>query len=239
MHRRAALLSLGLLVASCKRRDETLLVFAAASTTEAVVELSARYAERQHQSVSFSFGGSGDLARQIEAGAPADVFLSADVDKVDRLEELGLVARRHDLLRNRLVVVTASSRSMTTVADLRRARRIAIGDPAAVPAGAYARKWLEREGVWDELSPKMIPTLDVRAALAAVESGAADAAIVYRSDMRAARSTKIAFDPPDQPSIVYPIALLSRARPGAAELVALATSTAGRAIFSKHGFTPA
>ena len=116
-------------------------------------------------------------------------------------------------------------------------RRIAIGDPITVPAGAYAKEWLERAGVWRDVSRNVIPTLDVRAALAAVESGNVDAAIVYRTDARVARSARVAFEPAEQPDIVYPLAITSRARRAPADaFVALATSPEGRAVFERHGF---
>src|SRR5690349_13689585 len=107
--RRAALVTLGALAVSCKRDDKGLLVFAAASTSDALTDLAKLYG----QHVRFSWGASGDLARQIEAGAPADIFLSADRAKVDRLEKSGHIAARRDLLRNRLVVVVSGSSSAT------------------------------------------------------------------------------------------------------------------------------
>jgi molybdate transport system substrate-binding protein len=238
--RRVALLSLGAL-AAC-RRGEGLLVFAAASTSDALSELGTLFEAKHGQRVRFSWGSSGDLARQIEAGAPADLFLSADRAKVDRLEARGHVASRRDLLRNRLVVVvpSASTLLISGPRDLARVKRLAIGDPVSVPAGAYAREWLENSGAWAEVSPHVVPTLDVRAALAAVESGSVDAAIVYRTDARIAKSAKVAFEPEQQPDIVYPLAVLTRARRDLSDsFVALATSVEGRAIFERRGFVVA
>lgn len=221
--RRKALLALSAI--ACSRTRPSLLVFAAASTNEALTEVGARYGK-----VRSSFGSSGDLARQIEAGAPADLFLSADVAKVDRLEKGGHVRSRRELLRNRLVVITPKS---STVVDLTSVKRLAIGDPNVVPAGAYAKQWLESQNLWASVAPKIVPTLDVRAALAAVENGAADAAIVYRTDVT--DRVRVAFEPAEQPKIVYPLAVLTRASAEAEAFAAFAAGE-GRAIFQKHGF---
>ena len=242
-NRRAALITLGALAVSCKRADSSgLLVFAAASTSDALTELGKLYEQKHGAHVRFSWGASGDLARQIEAGAPADLFLSADRAKVDRLERSGHIAARRDLLRNRLVVVAPSSSKLEIkdAKDLASVSRLAIGDPVSVPAGAYAREWLEKSGAWEAVSSHVIPTLDVRAALAAVESGSVDAAIVYRTDARVARNAKIIHEPAVQPDIVYPLAILTRAaRDRADAFVALATSPEGRAIFEQRGFIAA
>jgi molybdate transport system substrate-binding protein len=230
--------TLGALAISCKRDDQSLLVFAAASTSDALTDLAKLYAEKRGKHVRFSWGASGDLARQIEAGAPADIFLSADRAKVDRLEKAGHIAARRELLRNRVVVVVSGSSSATIVGprDLAKLKRIAIGDPVTVPAGAYAKEWLEKAGAWAEVSSVMIPTLDVRAALAAVESGNVEAAIVYRTDARAAKSAKVVFEPTEQPDIVYPIAITRRARRADADAFVAFAATEGRAIFEQRGF---
>lgn len=236
--RRTALLAIAAL-AACKRAGEGLLVFAAASTSDAMSELGTLYEKQHGARVRFSWGSSGDLARQIEAGAPADLFLSADRAKVDRLEQRGHIASRRELLRNRLVVVVPSTSTLvvTGARDLASVKRLAIGDPASVPAGAYAKEWLESAGAWAAVSSHIVPTLDVRAALAAVESGSADAAIVYRTDARIAKNTKVVHEPAEQPDIVYPLAVLARARRAEADAFAsLASGAEGRAIFEKRGF---
>src|SRR5438552_3042680 len=155
-------------------RAEEVLVFGAASLTESLQEIGQAFESRTGAAVRFSFGASSDLARQIQAGAPADVFFSADTAKMDALEKAGLVRRadRREFLSNQLVVVVsgASSRRIAGPKDLAMLPRLALADPEAVPAGIYARKWLEAEGVWAEVKSKVVPTLDVRAALAAVES---------------------------------------------------------------------
>jgi molybdate transport system substrate-binding protein len=216
-----------------------LLVFAAASTSDALTALGKLYEQKHGAHVRFSWGASGDLARQIEAGAPADLFLSADRAKVDRLERGSHIAARRDLLRNRLVVVVPRSSTLEIKGpkDLAGVKRLAIGDPVSEPAGAYAREWLEGAGAWTEVSPRVIPTLDVRAALAAVEAESVDAAVVYRTDALVARNAKTIYEPKEQPDIVYPLAILTRANRARADaFVAIATSPEGRAIFEQRGF---
>jgi molybdate transport system substrate-binding protein len=212
---------------ACARPNRSLLVFAAASTSDAMTEVSRLFGKP----VRFSFGSSGDLARQIEAGAPADVFLSADVARMDRLEKGGHVRSRRDLLKNKLVVITAPG---STLGDLTQVNRLAIGDPSNVPAGAYAKEYLERVGLWASVSSRVVPTLDVRAALAAVETGAADAAIVYRTDV--SKNVRVAFEPAEQPKIVYPLGVLTRASEHADAFAAFCAGE-GRAVFDRHGFT--
>jgi molybdate transport system substrate-binding protein len=222
-----------------------LLVFAAASLTDALDEIGARYEARTGVRVLFSFAGSNALARQIQAGAPADVFVSANLDRMDELENAGLVrpADRVVLLSNRLVVVVAPASDLVVTApeDLVSARRLALGDPAAVPAGIYARRWLERRGVWECLRERVVPTLDVRAALAAVESGAAEAGIVYRSDVAIARRVRVAFEVPadEGPHIVYPAAVLASSKaPDARHFLEHLGSADARAVFIRLGFEP-
>ena len=219
-----------------------ILVFAAASLTESMQDLGRRFEAETGTRVEFSFGGSNDLARQIEAGAPADVFFSADAARMDAVERAGLVraSDRVDLLSNVLVVVVpkSSAAAVRTPQDLLALPRIALADPAAVPAGVYAKKWLEGLGLWARLEPRVVPTLDVRAALAAVESEAAAAAIVYRTDAAIAKSSRIAFEAEGGPRIVYVVAPLSgsKNRAAAEAFVRFLRSEAGRQEFQRRGF---
>ena len=221
---------------------EPVSVFAAASLADALAEIGAAWEAASGQQAVFNFGASSDLARQIRAGAPADVFFSADTAQMDSLERQGLVraVERHDLLSNTLVVMVpeASTARVTSPRELAVFRSIAIADPQTVPAGVYARSWLLSLGLWDELAPRVVPTLHVRAALAAVESGNADAGIVYRTD--AARSTRarIAFEvaPSQGPPIRYAVAPLATAPRRAAAFVAYLRSQAARETFVRHGF---
>jgi molybdate transport system substrate-binding protein len=229
-----------------KAAPATILVFAAASTADALTELGAAFTERTGIPVHFAFGASSDLARQLAAGAPGDVFLSADRSRMDELERIGLVraGSRRNLLANELAVVVAADVPLAIEApdDLLAVQRLALADPAAVPAGIYARTWLSTNGLWAALAPRVIPTQDVRAALAAVESGAAEAAIVYRTDAARASRTRLAFTVPRAlgPPIIYPAAALTGSRhpAAAAEFVHFLASEEARTVFARLGFIP-
>lgn len=190
------------------------LVSAAISLTDALTEAAQAYRQAGGPEVRFNFAGSNVLARQIVNGAPADLFISADQAQMDYAVSRGAVGTPVALLRNRLAVVTPAGKSASVpdVAALARARRIAIGDPTAVPAGVYARQYLERIGVWGAMEPRLLPLANVRAALNAVEAGGADAGIVYESDAAASRRVDLAFviEGPAAPAIVYPAALVTR-----------------------------
>jgi molybdate transport system substrate-binding protein len=219
-----------------------LLVFAAASLTESLQALGSQFTARGGPKVEFSFAGSNDLARQIRAGAPVDVFFSADKAKMDQVEKAGLVkaADRVDLLSNVLVVVVPSNStaSVETPQNLAALPKIALADPAAVPAGVYAKQWLEGLGLWSKIEPKVVPTLDVRAALAAVESEAAPAGILYRTDAAIAKKTRIAFEVANGPRITYVVAPMANAKNGAAagSFVKFLQGPAAKAEFEKRGF---
>jgi len=230
---------------SCGKAAPTpLLVFAAASTTGALTELGPAFTAETGIPVSFAFGASSDLARQLKSGAPGDVFLSADQARMDELEGIGLVppGTRRTLLANELAVVVAKDfpTPIGTPEDLLSVPRLALGDPAAVPAGIYAKQWLLAQGLWAALAPRILPAQDVRAALAAVESGAAEAAIVYRTDAALARRARLAFTVPRAagPAILYPVAPLTGSRQprAAADFVAFLASEPARAVFARHGF---
>jgi molybdate transport system substrate-binding protein len=218
-------------------------VFAAASLADALREIGKGFETRTGIRVVLALGGSNDLARQIRAGAPADVFVSASSERMDEVERAGLVhgADRLDLLSNRLVVVVpvAASSSLATAEDLAGVRLLALGDPQAVPAGIYARRWLEKRGLWARVRDRVVPTLDVRAALAAVESANADAGIVYRTDAAISKRVRVALEvPPEEaPRIVYPAALLATSsRPGGRAFYEHLRSPEARAVFERLGF---
>jgi len=238
----------GLLLAPQPPRQSTpLLVSAAISLTDALREIERAYVADGGDPVRFNFGGSNVLARQIANGAPADIFISADLVQMRYVERAGAVDRFDYLLKNTLAVVVPRERSLsgTTAGDLAApsVRRIAIADPAAVPAGFYARKFLQHEGQWERLQPKLVPLANVRAALAAVESGGVDAGIVYESDTTASERVSIAFRVPEPMTgpIIYPIAVVKRAR-NAAEAQRFAAylrfSDKAHQIFRRHRFHP-
>ena len=241
---RAALFAL-LAIVSIPRAGsgEDVTVFAAASLADAVEEVARGYEQATGNKVVLNVGASSDLSRQIQAGAGADLFFSADRAQMDALEKAGLVrgADRVELLSNALVVVVPASAAtiIAAPAGLARLRRIALADPEAVPAGVYARAYLESVGLWPALRDRVIPTLNVRAALAAVESGNVDAGIVYRTDAAMSRRVRVAFTVPADrgPRIVYVLASLAASRKaGALDLMRRLASPAAAAVFQKYGF---
>jgi len=242
MRYRAPVAALVLLLAVPASAEEVH-VLAAASLTDALKEVAAGWESATGHSVVFNLGASNDLARQIRAGAPADVFFSADAAQMDGLVKDGLVntADRVDLLSNSLVVVvpTASAAKVASAADLAGFGRLALADPQAVPAGVYAKAWLESAGAWSKVEPHVIPALNVRAALAAVESENADAAVVYKTDALISKRVKVAFEVERAagPAIVYPVARVkASAKPAAVAFVAHLRTAPVRAVFERFGF---
>lgn len=203
-------------------------VFAAVSLTEALEEIAEGYTRDE---IVFHFGASSLLARQIEQGAPADLFLSADEARVDALAKKGLIRTRVSVLSNTLVVVGM---------PLSRARSVALAEPSSVPVGVYARAWLQKIGMWKRIAPNVIPTENVRAALAAVESGNVDAAIVYKTDAKLAKRARVVLEVrrKDGPPISYPFALLRDAENARAATLFLQhlQSKAALRVFARHGF---
>jgi len=241
---RTLLLALLLAFSLPAHAAERVLVFAASSTTDALQELGRAFTKEQGHPVEFAFGASSDLARQAVAGAPADVFLSADIAKMDQVEKAGLVqaGTRVELLSNRLVVVVPvdSKLKVASAAELRGVKRLALADPASVPAGLYAKAWLEKAGVWKELEARVVPTLDVRAALSAVEASRVDAAVVYATDAALSKRVRVVLTVPEAegPRVVYPAAALSQGKSSEAgrAFVRFLQGEAARAVFERYGF---
>jgi molybdate transport system substrate-binding protein len=223
-----------------------LTVFAAASLSDALVAISPAYTRATGHTLRFNFGASGLLARQIQEGAPADVFFSADELRMDQLGQAGLLlpGTRHTLLANTLAIVVAveGGAPVKTVGDLAQAgvRRIAIGEPATVPAGTYAKQYLQRIDLWQPLLGKLVPLDNVRAVLAAVESGNAEAGIVYRTDALISRKVRAVVEVPsaEGPKITYPAAVINATKqPGAARaLVEFLASPEAQVVFARYGF---
>lgn len=213
-------------------------VAAAVSLTEALQDIATTFERQRGVRVVLNLAASNVLARQIAAGAKTDVFISADEIQMDVVRGGGLI-REVDLLLNRLVVLVAADTTvpLTSAGDLRRPEilRIAIGDPAGVPAGAYAKRYLEHENVWDVLQPKIVTTGSVRAALAALEAGNVDVAIVYATDARIARGARAAYPSPSEPVVKYPAALLSTTLEAAQFFDYLRSPEADK-VFERHGF---
>jgi molybdate transport system substrate-binding protein len=224
----------------------SLTVFAAASLTDSLADIVAPYERQSHDRIVFNFAASSLLARQIEEGAPADIFFSADEAQMDRLQNKGLILPKTRLscLSNTLVIIVAadSPLSFSSPRDLAQPAisRLALANPKAVPAGVYARQFLLQENLWDALQPKIVPTANVRGALAAVESGNTEAAIVYKTDAAISKRVKVAWEVPRArgPKISYPMAVMKEApEPAAARrfLHYLASPAAGK-VFAQFGF---
>jgi len=221
-------------------------VFAAASLSDALHELATTYQKTTGDTVRLNLGASSLLARQIKEGAPADLFLSADEAKMDDLARAGLIdaTSRRSLLSNSLVIVVAadSKLKLASAQDLASAEvhRLAVAEPETVPAGIYAREYLQKVGLWEAVVGKTVPVENVRAVLAVVESGNADAGIVYKTDALISRKVRVAYEVPpgDGPRISYPVAVVEGGGnpAGAARFLALLTSPAGKSVFAKYGF---
>jgi len=221
-------------------------VFAAASLTDSLEKIAAQYERETRDKIVFNFSASSLLARQIEEGAPADIFYSADEAQMDRLQNKGLILAntRKSRLSNLLVIIVAADSSLSLAApgDLAKpaVRRVALADPQAVPAGVYAREYLRRENLWAAVEPKVVPTANVRGALAAVESGDVEAAIVYKTDASISKRVKIAFEVPrpDGPKISYPVAVMKDSpEPAAAKrFLQYLDAPAARKVFAEFGF---
>jgi molybdate transport system substrate-binding protein len=223
-----------------------LTVHAASSLTDAVKEIAANYEKESGDKLRLNFGASSFLARQIEEGAPADLFLSADELKMDALQKQGLLApgTRRTLLRNTLVIVVPKESTLPihSAADLTNdaVKKIAISQPESVPVGIYSKQYLTSKGLWTKLAGKIVPTENVRASLAAVESGNVEAGFVYKTDMLISQKVKAAVEIPasEGPAISYPIALLAGSKDPAAarKLLSYFESEPALAVFRKFGF---
>jgi molybdate transport system substrate-binding protein len=221
-------------------------VFAAASLTDCLREIAFAYEKQTADKIVFNFGASSFLARQIEEGAPADIFFSADEAKMDGLQKKGIIVKetRKSRLSNSLVVVVAADsalriKSARDLADA-KIKRIALADPRIVPAGVYSKAYLEKVKLWSAIEVKVVPVDNVRAALAAVESGNVEAAMVYKTDAAISKKVKVACEVPsaDTQDISYSIAAVKDSKQLDAArrfLKHLDSDEAGR-VFEKFGF---
>jgi molybdate transport system substrate-binding protein len=226
---------------------QALVVFAAVSLSDALADAGRAFTAATRVPVKSSFAASSLLAKQIEAGAPAEVFLSADTDWMDYLAKRGLLraGTRHDLLGNRLVLVApAASSAHVTLApgvDLSAALaggRLATGDPDSVPVGRYAQAALTYLGAWEQVAPRLVRAENVRSALEYVARGEAALGIVYRTDALAEKRVRVldVFPADSHPPIIYPVALTSGAGAQAAAFEDFLESAAAREIFARYGF---
>jgi molybdate transport system substrate-binding protein len=224
-------------------------VFAAASLKNALDDVNAAFTKETGTKVVVSFASSSALAKQMEQGAPADVFISADLQWMDYVDARKLIKSdtRVNLLGNRLVMIAPSDSKLTNVPidsklDLEKLAgggRIATGDVRAVPAGLYAKAALEKLGLWTAAEPKLAMAENVRAALTLVARGEAPLGIVYATDAAAEPKVKVVgtFPADSHPAIIYPVALTAKAPAGTAAYAAFLRSDAAKAIFTKYGFS--
>jgi molybdate transport system substrate-binding protein len=234
-------------LAGCGQPDGAVLtVSVAASLQKAMQEVAAAY-QGSHRGVrvAFNFGGSGMLEQQIERGAPADVFFSAASKPMDQLAARGLILgdTRRDLLRNTIVlIVPAAAKEPSSFQALTEAgvKLIALGDPGSVPAGDYGRQALEAMHLWEPVQPKLVLAKDVRQVLSYVETGNADAGIVYATDARESSKVRIAATATEGTyrPVVYPVAVIkdSRNLAAARDFVTFLAGPAAHEIFARHGF---
>lgn len=229
--------------------DKPPLMLAAASLQESMTAAADAWAGQGHTKPVVSFAASSALARQIEAGAPADLFASADEDWMNELQKKNLIvpASRVTLLGNRLVLVAPSGakgsvaiKPNAVLAKTLAAGPVAMADTDAVPAGKYGKAALTAMGIWDTVQPHVVAAENVRAALALVERGAAPLGIVYATDAAASKGVRVVgvFPEASHPPIVYPVALVkSSTNPEAEGFRRFLVSDAGKAIFVRYGFS--
>jgi molybdate transport system substrate-binding protein len=239
------------LFATLSASGATITVFAATSLKEALDTQLRQFEAGTGDKVVVSYAGSNALAKQIEAGAPADVFISADLEWMDYLESRHLLApnSRIDLLRNRLVLIAPAGGSVSLqigpdfpLSTALGAERLALANPESVPAGKYAKAALQALGVWPSVEKKVARSENVRAALTLVARGEAPFGIVYATDAAAERKVRVVgtFAESTHPPIVYPIAVVAGQRPTAANaFVAYLASAAARPTWVRYGFTRA
>jgi molybdate transport system substrate-binding protein len=225
-----------------------LTIFAAASLKEALEETNAAYMRQSGDHVKISFGASSALARQIESGAPADLFISADLDWMDYLQRRNLIqpASRKNLLGNQLVIAAPADADIKidikpgfSLIGALKGGHLAMADPDAVPAGKYGKAALEKLSVWGSVENMVARAENVRGALLLVSRHEAPLGIVYATDVAADPGVKVVgvFPPDTHPAIVYPIALTTQSQGPAKQLLAFLTSVAAKPIFEKHGFS--
>jgi molybdate transport system substrate-binding protein len=223
-------------------------VFAAASLADAMKEIAKDYQRDKGKTVAVSLAASSVLARQIEASSGADIFISADLDWMDYLDQKGLIDRasRKNLLGNRLVLVAAKDSKLQLIIaphfDLRSALkggRLAIADPDSVPAGKYGRTALTALGAWDGVKDRLATAENVRVALAYVARGEVPLGIVYETDAKSEPAVRVVgiFPETSHPPILYPAALTKDAKPAAKDFLAYLASPTARAVFVRDGFT--
>jgi molybdate transport system substrate-binding protein len=244
----AFVILLGAAHSSAAAQDKTLTVFAAASMKNALDDIDAAYTAKTGVKITVSYAASSALAKQIEQGAPADVFVSADTDWMDYATAKRTINEptRINLLGNSIVLIAPKDSRIENVnigpgfdlSKLAGDGKIATGDVKAVPVGKYAKTALEKLGAWQAAEPKFAMAESVRAALTLVARGEAALGIVYSTDARIEPGVKIVgtFPADTHPAIIYPVAATTAAKPEASDYLAFLRSSAAKAILEKYGF---
>ncbi len=244
----AVLILMGLDCSPASAGDKTLTVFAAASMKNALDEIDAAFSARTGVKVTASYAASSTLAKQIEQGAPADIFVSADTDWMDYAASRKTINEptRQNLLGNSIVLIAPKDSKIDNVtiargfdlAKLAGDGRIATGDVKSVPVGKYARAALEKLGAWSAAEPKFAMAESVRAALTLVARGEAVLGIVYATDAKVEPGVKIVgtFPADSHPPIIYPVAATATARPEAKDYLDYLRSSAAKNVLEKYGF---
>jgi molybdate transport system substrate-binding protein len=225
---------------------DEILVSAAASLSDALKEIATAYQAKSKHTVRFNFGPSSGLARQIDEGAPADIFFSADLPQMDGLDKKERLepGTRKNLLSNQLVIIVPadSKLAFSSPKNLLKSdvKRIALAEPSSVPVGVYTRQYLADEGMWDQIKSKIVPVQDVRATLASVESGNVEAGFVYKTDAAVSKKVKIVYQVPVDkgPKITYPVAMVkeSKRKEAARDFLHYVQTSNSKEAFRKYGF---
>jgi molybdate transport system substrate-binding protein len=225
---------------------DAILVSAAASLTDVLKEIGKGYQLKSKHTLKFNFGPSSGLARQIDEGAPADIFFSADLPQMDGLDKKGRLepGTRKNLLSNQLVIIVPADSKLVVSSpkDLLKSdvKKIALAEPTSVPVGLYSSKYLTNEGLWEQVKPKLVPVQDVRATLASVESGNVEAGFVYKTDAAVSRKVKIVYEVPINkgPKITYPVAIVKESihKEAARNFLTYVQSPTAKDAFKKYGF---
>jgi molybdate transport system substrate-binding protein len=243
----------GLAIAPCGHAAEpeqiTLTVFGASSLTNVLQDIGDAFTKETSIAVKFSFAASSTLARQIENGAPADIFMSADSDWMDYLQTRHLIqpSTRKDVVGNRLVLIAPANSSVKlkiepnfALAAALGQGRLATGDPGAVPVGRYAEAALTKLGIWNQIEQRIVRADNVRSALTFVDRGEAPLGIVYETDALIDKKVRVVdvFPADSHPPIVYPVALTRTAQSAASRFIAFLESPAAAQTFKSYGFVP-
>lgn len=235
-------------VANIANAEQKITVFAAASLTNAMSEIAKQYESEQSIKTQTSFSASSELAKQIENGAPADIFMSADSKWMNYLQDKKIIdaSSSVNILSNRLVIIAPKAKIFKVQTDKSFNfastfhGKLCTGETESVPVGIYAKQSLKALNWWDSVKTRIVGTIDVRAALVFVERGECDAGIVYETDAKVSDKVEIVATLPDESHepIVYPLALVKSAKPEAKGFYEYLKSEKAKAIFMKYGFTP-